>query len=106
MKIQKYSVIFVYILQGKMGKMEKDQEENHATNATKIPKTKRQKYGTNQTYIVKTTKFLFCRICFGTSQLLGLRLCILPNTIEVEICHFTSRVYLSFEIKYFLSGKL
>ena len=26
--------------------------------------------------------------------------------IEVEICHFTSRVYLSFEIKYFLSGKL
>ena len=48
MKIQKYSVIFVYILQGKMGKMEKDREENHATNATKIPKTKRQKYGMNE----------------------------------------------------------
>ena len=44
-KIQKYYVIFVYILQGKMGKTEKNQKENHATKVTKIPKTKRQKYG-------------------------------------------------------------
>ena len=40
MKIRKYYVIFVYILQGKMGKMEKKRKENHATEMTKIPKTK------------------------------------------------------------------
>ena len=40
-KIQKYYVIFVYILQGKMGKTEKTRKENHATKVTKIPKTKR-----------------------------------------------------------------
>ena len=37
-KIQKYYVIFVYILQGKMGKTEKTRKENHATKVTKIPK--------------------------------------------------------------------
>ena len=45
MKLQKYYAMFVYILQGKMGKTEK----NHATNVTKIPKTKRRKYGINET---------------------------------------------------------
>jgi len=40
-KIQKYYVMFVYILQGKMGKTEKPRKENHATKVTKIPKTKR-----------------------------------------------------------------
>ena len=40
-KLQKYYVIFVYILQGKMGKTEKNQKEDHATKVTKIPKTKR-----------------------------------------------------------------
>ena len=49
MKIQKYYLIFVYILQGKMGKTEKKRKENHTTNVTKIPKTKRQKYGMNKT---------------------------------------------------------
>ena len=49
-KIQKYYVIFVYILQGKMGKTEKT-EKNHATKVTKIPKTKRRKYGMNKTNI-------------------------------------------------------
>ena len=44
-KIQKYYVIFVYILQGKMGKKEKKTKENQATIVTKIPKTKRGKYG-------------------------------------------------------------
>ena len=39
-KIQKYYVIFVYILQGKMGKTQKIWKENHATKVTKIPKTK------------------------------------------------------------------
>jgi uncharacterized membrane protein YoaT (DUF817 family) len=48
-KIQKYYVIFVYILQGKMGKKEKKQKENHATKVTKLPKTKRRKYGMNET---------------------------------------------------------
>ena len=51
-KIRKYYVIFVYILQGKMGKTEKNRKENHATKVTKIPKTKRRKYGMNETFIV------------------------------------------------------
>ena len=50
-KIRKYYLIFVYILQGKMRKTEKIQKENHATKVTKIPKTKRQKYGMNETII-------------------------------------------------------
>ena len=45
-KIQKYYVIFVYILQGKM---EKNRKENHTTKVTKISKTKRQKHGMNKT---------------------------------------------------------
>ena len=49
MKLQKYQVIFVYILQGKMGKTEKKRKENYATKVTKIPKTKRRKYGMNKT---------------------------------------------------------
>ena len=48
-KLQKYYVIFVYILQDKVGKMEKSQKENHETKVTKIPKTKRRKYGMNET---------------------------------------------------------
>ena len=39
----------VYILQGKMGKTEKEWEENHETKVTKIPKTKRRKYWMNKT---------------------------------------------------------
>ena len=57
-KIRKYYVIFVYILQGKMGKMEIKQKENHATKVTKILKTKRRKYGMNET--LKELFFLFC----------------------------------------------
>ena len=53
-KIRKYYVIFVYILQGKMGKTEKNWKENHATKVTKIPKTKRRKYGMNETCLEKT----------------------------------------------------
>ena len=49
MKIQKYYVIFVYILQGKMGKAEK----NQATKVTKTPKIKRQKYWMNETLHMK-----------------------------------------------------
>ena len=47
--LNKYYVIFVYILQGKMGKTEK----NYATKVTKISKTKRHKYGMNQTFHMK-----------------------------------------------------
>ena len=43
MKIRKYYVIFVYILQGKMGKTEKNRKENHATKVTKIPKKQQMK---------------------------------------------------------------
>ena len=39
-KIRKYYLIIVYILQGKMGKTEKNQKENHTTEVTKIPKPK------------------------------------------------------------------
>ena len=31
----------------------KNREENHATKVTKIPKTKRRKYGMNETYLMK-----------------------------------------------------
>ena len=37
-----------------MGKTEKKWKENHATKVTKIPKTKRQKYGMKETYISNT----------------------------------------------------
>ena len=42
MKIQKY-----YLLH--FAGQEKKRKENHATVVTKIPKTKRQKYGMNET---------------------------------------------------------
>ena len=59
-KWRKYYVIFVYILQGKMGKTQKKQKENHATKVIKIPKTKRWKYGMNKTIIsVLTSSFVF-----------------------------------------------
>ena len=44
-KIGKYYVIFVYILQGKMGKTKKNRNENHATKVTK-----RRQYGMNETF--------------------------------------------------------
>ena len=49
MKIPKYYIIFVDILQGKMEKAEKKWKENHAMKVTKMPQTKRQKYGMNKT---------------------------------------------------------
>ena len=39
-KLWKYYVIFVYILQRKIGKTWKNRKGNHATKVTKIPKTK------------------------------------------------------------------
>ena len=52
MKVRKYYVTCVYILQSKMGKTEKKQKENHASKVTKIPKTKRQKCGMNKTKVL------------------------------------------------------
>ena len=49
-KLWKYYVILDYILQGKMGKKEKNGKKNHATNVTKILKTKRRKYRINKTF--------------------------------------------------------
>ena len=43
-KLQKYYVIFVYILHDKMGKTEQKRKEKYASKVTKIPKTKRKKY--------------------------------------------------------------
>ena len=45
-EVTKIKVIFVYILQGKMGKT-----ENHETRVTEIPKTKKRKYGMNETFV-------------------------------------------------------
>ena len=50
MKIWKYYVIFVYILQGKLGKTKK-RKESDKTKVTKIPETKSQKYGMNETMV-------------------------------------------------------
>ena len=60
-KIQKNYVIFVYILQGKMGKIKK-WKENHAIKSIKIPKTKRLKYGMNETKEASKTLFSLLKI--------------------------------------------
>ena len=60
MKMRKYYVIFVYILQGKMGETEKHRKVNHTTKVTIIPKTRRRKYGMNKTIIVEEGSF--CKI--------------------------------------------
>ena len=52
MKLLKYYLIFVYILQGKIGKTEKNRKEN---NTTKV--TKRQKYGMNETEVFIVPNF-------------------------------------------------
>ena len=41
-----------------MGKMEKNRKENHATKVTKVPKTKRRKYGMNETEVYSVPNFL------------------------------------------------
>ena len=35
----------------------KKRKENHATKVTKIPKTKRRKYGMNETHVVQIDSF-------------------------------------------------
>jgi hypothetical protein len=47
-KIRKYYVIFAR----QDGQDGKNRKENHATKVTKIPKTKRQKYGMNETKLL------------------------------------------------------
>ena len=58
MKIQKYYIIFVYLLQGKM---EKKGKENHGTKVTKIPKTKRRKCGMNEIIIDDQTIHMYTK---------------------------------------------
>ena len=55
-KLQKYYVIFIYILHGQDRKKGK---ENHATKVTKIPKTKRRKYGIGMNETQIDTKEMF-----------------------------------------------
>ena len=57
-KIRKFYVIYVYILQDKMGKTEENRKENHPTKVTKIPKTNRRKYGMNETLDVFFTNVI------------------------------------------------
>ena len=49
------------MLQGKIGKTEKNLKENHATKVTKIPKTKTRKYGMNETH----DSIFYCRVLLG-----------------------------------------
>ena len=51
----------MYILQGKMSKTGKNENENHTTKVTKIPKTKGQKYGMNEALV------LYARHCKSLS---------------------------------------
>ena len=60
MKIRKYYVIFVYILQGKM---EKNGKDNHKTKVTKIPKSNRRKYGMNETSVSLDFRWIFVYPC-------------------------------------------
>ena len=62
-KTRKYYVIFVYILQGKIGKTEKNRKENHATEVTKISKTNWQKYGMNKTQVLENIKRQNSTLC-------------------------------------------
>merc|ERR1712037_764876 len=50
-EVQKYYVIYVYILQGKMGKTEKKRKKNHATKVIK-----RRKYGMNETFVLSVER--------------------------------------------------
>ena len=52
-KLQKYYVIFVYILQDKIRweRQKKNRKENHTTKVTKMPKTKTRKYGMKETLL-------------------------------------------------------
>ena len=43
-----------------MGKTKCKQKENHATEVTKIPKTKRPKYGMNETLGSVASEFVDC----------------------------------------------
>ena len=50
MKIRKYFAIFIYVhFAWQDGQDRKQWKENHTTQVTKIPKTKRRKYGMNKT---------------------------------------------------------
>ena len=50
-EIQKYYAIFVCTLQGKIGKTENKWKEDPPAKVTKIPKTKRRKYGMDATLL-------------------------------------------------------
>ena len=54
-KLQKYNVIFVYILQGKWARRKKNRKKNHKTKATRIPKTKRRDEKRNQMINIRSS---------------------------------------------------
>ena len=45
-----------------MGKIEKNRKENHATKVTKIPKTKTQKYGMNESLEAEKMDLFYAQI--------------------------------------------
>ena len=56
-----------------MGKTEKRRKENDATKVTKIPKTKRQKYGMNETLVMSKLRLRFHQILVAFSGNLNFR---------------------------------
>ena len=68
-KLQKYYVIFVYILQGKMGKTKKNRKTNYATKVTKIPKTKKRKCGKNKTKLFQYFSLFVMRTISGAQTM-------------------------------------
>ena len=56
-----------------MGKTEKKRKENHAAEVTKMPKSKRQKYGINKTFNRKKTSWLKERFFLGGSLVINHR---------------------------------
>ena len=95
-------------LQGKIGKTEKKWKENHATKVTKIPRTKRLKYGMNETIICKI-KFVFWKAIPSSLQFLTLlswlklsRMKSAPTAIPIFLfVHSTQRFHLFLQVTKF-----
>ena len=62
-----------------MGKTEKTGKKNRAAKATKIPKTKRRKYGMNETCGTSKKSNCFVKKCLMTLALKYIRTCHTPK---------------------------
>ena len=67
-KLQKYYILNLCLHFARQdGQDRKKKKENHATKATKIPNTKRGKYGMNETFVKNffLTRLLFRQVHWG-----------------------------------------